>query len=388
MKRISALIFSFLLTGTIYSQGIEFFQGTWKEAVEIAKQENKIVFVDSYATWCGPCKIMAKNVFTKPEVGEFFNKNFINLKLDMEKSDGMTFGQKYPVSAYPTLFFLDGKGNIVKKITGGQSVERLLELARTAIKSHDTTGDFEVDYQAGNRDYDLVYNYIIALNRIGKPSLKISNEYLNSNPDISPEQKGAFLLEALVDADSKIFDELINFKSEAIKSNNEEVFKDKVRRAAFKTIKKAVDFEYKDLLSVAIEKYKLAGLDDYDKFVLEAHLEYYKLYGSYPEWKQTSQKFLKKYGKKENALYAYHIAILRNSFNFENDALDYACQIGKEMIKRSDTGSNYSYYIQLLVTAKNYEEALKITNEAIKKLESRGEDISFYNRMKEHLNSF
>lgn len=85
-------------------EGIQFFHGTWAEALEKAKIEDKLLFVDAYAQWCGPCKVMAKNVFTQKKVGDFFNENFINLKMDMETTDGASFGHKYPVSAYPTLF--------------------------------------------------------------------------------------------------------------------------------------------------------------------------------------------------------------------------------------------------------------------------------------------
>ena len=68
-----------------FSQGIEFFHGSWEEALEEAKKQEKVIFIDAFATWCGPCKRMAREVFPNEKVGEFYNRHFINMKLDMEK---------------------------------------------------------------------------------------------------------------------------------------------------------------------------------------------------------------------------------------------------------------------------------------------------------------
>src|SRR5687768_15146226 len=66
--------------------GIKFFEGTWAEALEAAKKDDKVIFLDAYAAWCGPCKLMTANTFTNEKVGEYFNENFISFKMDMEKN--------------------------------------------------------------------------------------------------------------------------------------------------------------------------------------------------------------------------------------------------------------------------------------------------------------
>ena len=79
MKKIFLALTLLISINSIPAQGIEFFHGTLEEAKEIAKRENKLIFIDCYTTWCGPCKMLSKFVFTDPEMGEFYNENFINL---------------------------------------------------------------------------------------------------------------------------------------------------------------------------------------------------------------------------------------------------------------------------------------------------------------------
>lgn len=106
------------------------FHGTLQEAMNKAKAENKIIFIDSYTSWCGPCKWFSANVLTNPEVTALYNASFINFKIDTEKGEGPAFAQKYGVMQIPTLFFLDGNGNVVSKKIGAQQVPQFLDWGR------------------------------------------------------------------------------------------------------------------------------------------------------------------------------------------------------------------------------------------------------------------
>ncbi len=386
MRFIGFIILS-LLCSVGFSQGIEFFHGEWKEALEEAKKEDRLVFVDAYAQWCGPCKRMAKNVFTQDEVGQYFNQNFINLKLDMETPDGRSFGSKYPVSAYPTLLFLNSKGELIKKVTGGKQAADLIALGKTALGSYDKSGDYAVKYEEGDRSYELMHNYVRELNKVNKPSMKISNDYLNSKPDISKLQKAKFLLAAVTESDSKLYDQLIELKSEIKKAGLEEDLAVKVRAATMASVAKAVEYDYEDLVTEAIEKYKNAEVGDAKKFSQEAYLEYNKLSGNYAEWKNLAEKYLKKYGKKDHSLFKAQLVALKNDFKHENDAKPYACEVCKELVKKNDSANNYSEYIQLLLDCKRYDEARKVTNQAIEKANSREQDTKKFDRIIQYLDN-
>ena len=121
------------------SEGINFIQQDFSAAIKKAKEENKLVFVDAYASWCGPCKMMDKKVFSNKDVAEYFNENFISVKIMIEDAhnvtpEGAEFAKRYDFEAYPTFFFIDKNGKIVKKIVGYHNKQQLLNEAKRVIK--------------------------------------------------------------------------------------------------------------------------------------------------------------------------------------------------------------------------------------------------------------
>jgi thioredoxin 1 len=115
------------------SKGIQFFEGTWDEALALAKQENKLIFLDVYATWCGPCKRLKANTFPDPEVGRLYNGNFINVMIDGEKGEGPELRRKYGVRGYPTLMFIDHEGNVVERTSGYRNPDQFLKWGKQVV---------------------------------------------------------------------------------------------------------------------------------------------------------------------------------------------------------------------------------------------------------------
>ena len=111
------------------SKGIQFANMSFEAAKAEAKSTGKLIFIDAYASWCGPCKMMDKNTFSDEEVGNVFNKKFINLKIDMEKSEeGPSLARMFQVTAYPTFLWVNGDGKIVKREMGYRTPEQFLGL--------------------------------------------------------------------------------------------------------------------------------------------------------------------------------------------------------------------------------------------------------------------
>ncbi|MFT6983264.1 MAG: thiol:disulfide interchange protein [Crocinitomicaceae bacterium] len=114
--------------------GITFKSMTLEKAQKEALKSGKLIFIDAYTDWCGPCKRMAATSFKDPAVGELFNANFINLKIEMEKNpEGPGIARKYSVKAYPTLIIIDGTGKVVKQTIGMKSKDQLLAMANSVL---------------------------------------------------------------------------------------------------------------------------------------------------------------------------------------------------------------------------------------------------------------
>ncbi|TKC06069.1 thioredoxin family protein [Pedobacter frigoris] len=163
MKRYILLAFMALLTGNLLAQGIDFSHGTWKEVLAKAKKEDKLVFVDVYTSWCGPCKKMVAEVFPLKEVGDVFNPAFVNYKIDAEKGEGIEIAKQFSVKSYPTYLFVNGDGELIYR-SGGYNIPKIfLNEATIAIKEkHDPKpmAKWEDEYLAGKRDKDFLMGYI------------------------------------------------------------------------------------------------------------------------------------------------------------------------------------------------------------------------------------
>lgn len=112
MKKTLLLIcFLLIINSLCHIQGVHFEKSTFETALTKAKETDKLLFVDVYTSWCGPCKRMARETFTQNIVGKYFNEHFINYQQDGEKGNGPEIMKKYNIHAVPTFLFLDGNGN-------------------------------------------------------------------------------------------------------------------------------------------------------------------------------------------------------------------------------------------------------------------------------------
>ena len=188
MKRVFlclALIAAMVMGAEAQNRSITFEQTQeWKKIVKKAKKEKKLIFIDCYTSWCGPCKMLASKVFTQDAVADYFNGTFVNAKFDMEKDeDGVMLKDKYGVKAFPTLLFIDPvTQEAVHRMVGAGEAEWLIAGAKLANDPENNLSAMMKRYAAGERGADFLKQYLPALasaymqEEVGE----VAAEYLNA----------------------------------------------------------------------------------------------------------------------------------------------------------------------------------------------------------------
>jgi thioredoxin 1 len=118
----------------INHSNIQFIENDWNEALKQAAAQHKYIFVDAYATWCGPCKMLKATTFRDKKAADFYNKNFINIAIDMEKGLGPQLAAQWGMQAYPTLIIFNSKGDPVLGTVGFIKAPDLIRFGEEALK--------------------------------------------------------------------------------------------------------------------------------------------------------------------------------------------------------------------------------------------------------------
>lgn len=321
MKKIISGLLLFSAITAFAQEAIKFEELPFKDLIAKAKKEKKIVFLDAYASWCGPCKMMERNVFTQKSVGDYFNANFVNARFDMEKGEGRDIAAKYGVRSYPTYLFLNGDGELVSQNFGYMEESMFLTMAQDVNSPNNKKGSLKERFAKGEKDPDFLIN-IMKLNsssdfNFAKQASERYFENKKATEEFSKDDVGLllFFLKSTEDKNYKVF---ADRKAEIIKFLPEETYKEFDNQIKLgKIVEQSIDQQNKKINDDYFMKNAepLVGKHDAEVKLNQMKLGYYEQNSNFPEY--------------EKAALAYY----RNSEAFEPNELLKAAWVFAEHVK-------------------------------------------------------
>lgn len=362
------------------TQGIQFQpdQTSLRTLLEQSKATKKLIFIDAYTSWCGPCKWMDKNVFTASEVGNFFNEQFINARFNMEQGEGIELRKKYQVMTYPTFLFLNAEGIVVHRICGSSNKEAFITKAKAALDDQTNLNSFVTKYNNGNRDAAFLRQYLELGVSMCMEMHNVATEYwsaLDQQRWIAPENWTLFTT-YVRDFESDQFQYLIkNFETATADNKRRTEVEEYIHEILYHTLLQPIIKKDDRLLSMTREKIRLLNIPPAKKALILTKLvqhEKSKDWKSYfAEVEEYIQLFLFDRPERIND---FAWTIYQNID--DKTMLTRAAEWMQQMLE-VEKNKKYIYletYAALLRKTGNIRDADKVTADAIALAESKGEN--------------
>lgn len=293
MKNLTLSLLLACFTYGLNAQGIQFFEGSWDQAVEKATKENKHIFVDAYAVWCGPCKWMNANIFPEEEVGTFYNKNFVNVKLDMEKEgEGKDMADKMKVRSYPTFLFFSPKGEPTHRSVGGRQTEEFVQLGADALNEQTQYYEIKKKYDANKDDPEWVLNYALAMQNAGESPKDVMEHFaeLTNQDDWGMPHNWERIVQIEVPFTSPLYSYALKNEAELSKLVEQEwmfeAFKSYPQRSFIRQIVGETETEA-ELQPAFVTITEVLPQNDSPAMVAKLHAEWYKRHQPEDAWEKV-----------------------------------------------------------------------------------------------------
>lgn len=375
---------TFLLSAVIsisFAQGIQFVSEDtkWQDILTKAKTENKIVFVDAFTTWCGPCKKMAKDVFTDKGVGEVFNKGFINAKIDMEKGEGLDIAQRYSVRAYPTYIFVNGDGELVHRSLGMMPPDKFIEVAQSALDPNKQFYTLKKKYQAGEKNPEFLQQFSMICKEAQEDALasEVANTYMSTQKDWLTDENKAYIIKFATSIESPLYSFVLKNKAEFYKMFSKESIEEVLETAATENIARySYDRATKSFNKEKASEYALKYLpkDFAEKSVSYLMVRQAMMRNDVPSLLKLAVEYFDTYPS-DNAQLLNQFAWTFYEQSSDNAQLQKALEWSLKSIQLEDVYAFNDTAAALYFKLGNKTKAKEFAEKAIKQGKSSGEDV-------------
>ena len=385
LRSILFLLSVILLCSSISGQGVAFQKTDFAQALSSARKLDKLVFVDAYTSWCGPCKQMDKNTFPDKELGSFFNQHFVSIKLDMERGEGPSLAEQYKVFVYPTLLFINPDGEIVHRNAGFHSPMELIALANTALEATNSLGAMMTRFEEGERAPEFLKEFTKAsFEAYDGNHTMLAEAYMDTQEDWLSDINTDFIFSYTGNAYSPLFDFILKnrqhfnsrFGSTQMASRIQEIIYDSI-----------YDTEEKGSLEQVEELFNKAYPERADEMIAKFKINYYRQAGDREKFGAAVVDYLEGPGSKDaeelNELAFTFYRVIENE-----ELLKKAVKWAKKSI-RLDKKKYYNHDTLAALYSKlgKSKKAIRLGNKAIKFAQISGEDYSPTQELLESLQS-
>jgi len=355
-------------TAAAQHRSIKFEHTAWKDIKAKAKKENKLIFVDAFTTWCGPCKQMAKTVFTNDTAADYYNANFINAKIDMEKGEGLEIAKQYNVACYPNLLFIDGDGNLVHRVAGSMPVASFVDLGKTARDDSRNFSWYVKNYEARKTDAPFVAAYIEALSGTClEPDKELAQYFsLQDEKDLWSEANWNMINHYTSDLNSREFKFLVDNRAKLSEAHTEAAVSEKMTHVAESSLNAVIRAKPFDQAKYDLIRQQITALHipEGRQILFESDL---RLAKRHKDWKAYTELAL----ANVDSYYAKSVNDLNSiAWDFYENVDDKAALLKAEAWAKQSVDLEASYpnldtYASLLYKNGKKEEALSAANKAI-----------------------
>nr|WP_121270134.1 thioredoxin fold domain-containing protein [Pedobacter schmidteae] len=314
------LILLFLLTpflGIAQDKGTHFEHGlSWAQVKEKAKKENKYLFVDCFTTWCGPCKYMTSTIFPQEKVGDFFNKNFVNVKVQFDKTkgdseevkswyaDAESMSKEFKVVAYPTFLIFSPQGELVHRIVGGGDADGFIAKAQKALNPETQYYTLLKKYDAGKPSPETLKELVsVAEEAYDEDNAsKFATAYLATQKDLYTKANLEFLSKYTKNSKSKGFELMLKNakKIDAVLGNGKasEILGKIIMKENIHPGLRKPTANIDSLIAAARAKYPTV---DISKSTDLLKIQFYQGTKKWDKFQPAVMAYMKKYGTEVNA---------------------------------------------------------------------------------------
>ena len=380
---ILTIVFTMAISeGFSQTKGIRFIEKPWTEIVAMAKKENKLIFLDGYASWCGPCKWMASNIFTNDSVGDYYNRTFICASIDMEKGEGIALKNTYDIRAYPTLLFLTADGKMVhKRVGAAQKVQDYLDMGGIALSPEHCYATCLKKYKSGVNTPEFIYEFCQRLSDAYTPMTEVLQNYFPTQTEdkLQDRTNWNIIRKFVSDMDSPVFAYLLNHREEYVSKYTKDSVDNKISEVFLNALVKQTRSAQMtdDTYNALKKKIKDTGYPGADKICVTSDLMLYQMRGDKQKFLDLAcDKVDKLFSDDYNMLnnFAWNVSELSTDSKYLNKALSWA----KQSIQLKDEAFNNDTYARLLYKSGKKDEARKYERIAIARAREKHLSVTEY----------